>query len=235
MRTIDLNADVGEGSGNDAELIPLVTSANIACGGHAGDSVTMLEASRVAIESGVVIGAHPGHEDPQHFGRRELPITPADLFDLLNRQANRLHAVVRGLGGEVRYLKLHGALYHQAGRDPALAHAVVEFVHDFHVPLAVFGQRATALADTARVAGIDFAEEAFADRTYRPDGSLVPRSEAGAVLTTSEEITSHALSLAKTDCDSLCLHGDGKDAVAHAKAVRSALAAAGIGLRAFAG
>lgn len=234
MRTIDLNADVGEGSPHDAELIPLVTSANIACGGHAGDERTMEAAARLAIEHGVAIGAHPGHEDREHFGRRELPITPDDLPALLNRQVNRLHAIVRGLGGEVRYLKLHGALYHQAGRDAALAEAVVRFVHEFHVPLALLGQPNTQLQRAAIQGEVPYYGEAFPDRTYQADGSLTPRSEPGAVLTDSQEISAHAIDLIRKDShDSLCLHGDAPATLEGAIRINRQLKNAAIALHPF--
>lgn len=232
MRTIDLNADVGEGAPCDAGLIPLVTSANIACGGHAGDDSTMEAAARLAIDHGVAIGAHPGHADREHFGRRELPITPDALRGLLERQVNRLHSVVRGLGGEVRYVKLHGALYHQAGQDAVLAAAVVDFVNGFHVPLALLGQSGTALERAAAAGGVDFVREAFADRAYLPDGSLAPRASGGAVLTDAPTVVAQSVGLAPK-CDSLCLHGDEAGVVERASAIRVGLAAEGITLRAF--
>ncbi|QDT69782.1 LamB/YcsF family protein [Planctomycetes bacterium MalM25] len=248
MRTIDLNADVGEGSPHDAELIPLLTSANIACGGHAGDERAMEAAARVAIEHGVVIGAHPGHEDREHFGRRELPITPDELLALLNRQVSRLHAIVRGLGGEVRYLKLHGALYHQAGRDAALAEAAVRFVHEFHVPLALLGRTHSSLDAAANRGEVPFGCEAFPDRAYTPDGLLVPRRESGALLTDEEEIAAQALRFVQdgvpsqsqrmgvyADAESLCLHGDSPGALAGAQAIRRVLNQHKIGLGPFAG
>lgn len=221
MRTIDLNADVGEGSGNDAVLIPLVTSASIACGGHAGDDTTMLAAARLAIESGVTIGAHPGHADREHFGRRELPITPNELKALLKRQVDRLHALVAGLGGEVRYLKLHGVLYHQAGRDDALAEAVIDFVTDYHTPLGVLCYRESALGVRSQAEGIASCE-GFPDRLHLADGSLAPRSQPGAVLTDALQIAEQAVRLADR-CDSLCLHGDHDGAADYAHAVRRAL------------
>lgn len=232
MRTIALNADVGEGTPYDAGLIPLITSANIACGGHAGEERTMEAAARLAIDHGVVIGAHPGHEDREHFGRRELPITPDELRDLLERQVNRLHSVVRGLGGEIRYVKLHGALYHQAGREASLAGAVINFVNGFHIPLALLGQAGTALADAAAAGGVEFAREAFADRTYLPDGTLAPRSTVGAMLQDEAAVAEQAVRLAP-DSDSLCLHGDDHHAVENARAVRRALADVAIAVRAF--
>ena len=233
MRTIDLNADVGEGFPTDAELIPLVTSANIACGGHAGDEATMEAAARVAIELGVAIGAHPGHEDREYFGRRELPITPDELQSLLRRQVDRLHAIVAGLGGSVGYLKPHGALYHQASRDDALAQAVIQFVHDYHTPLGILCQADSALYARVQPEGIAYAEE-FLDRLHLPDGSLAPRSQAGAVLTDSSRIAGQAVRLA-AHSDSLCLHGDHNDAADNVQAVRTTLEEAGWTLRPFAG
>lgn len=232
MKTIDLNADVGEGTPHDAGLIPLITSANIACGGHAGDERAMEAAARLAIDSGVVIGAHPGHEDREHFGRRELPIAPDELMALLERQVNRLHSIVRGLGGEVRYLKLHGALYHQAGREASLARAVIDFVNGFHIPLALLGQAETVLANAAAIGCVEFAREAFADRAYLPDGTLAPRSTPGAMLQDPAAVAQQAVRLAP-DGDSLCLHGDDANAVANARAARRALSEATIDVRAF--
>lgn len=232
MKSIDLNADVGEGSPHDAELIPLVTSANIACGAHAGDAATIEAAARVAVEHGVAIGAHPGHPDPDNFGRRELPITPGELRALLQEQADRLHQVVVGLGGEVRYLKLHGALYHQTHRDPDLADAVIEFLDGYHTPLGLLGLGGSVLEGAAEASDIAFASEGFPDRAYDPNGRLKPRSEAGAVLTGSEAIASQAVALSSR-CDSLCLHGDHPGAAAHAAAVRNALQAAGVRLARF--
>ncbi|TWU00298.1 LamB/YcsF family protein [Botrimarina colliarenosi] len=246
MPTIDLNADVGEGAGNDAELIPLVTSANIACGGHAGDALTMAAAVRWAIDHGVAIGAHPGHEDREHFGRQEIAITPDALRRLLFAQVDRLHSVAAGLGGEVRYVKLHGALYHQTGRDAALAAAVVAFVHDYHTPLALLGQAGTALQEAADRADVAYFAEAFADRAYLDDGTLAPRSLPGAMLASESAVVAQAGRLARDGvavsmsgkeiairCDSLCLHGDGANAVELTRAVRAALEAEGITLRAF--
>lgn len=231
MKTIDLNADVGEGMAWDTRLIPLVTSANIACGAHAGDELSMENAARAAIEHGVAIGAHPGHEDRENFGRKELPITPVELQKLLHEQVDRLHRKVAGLGGSVRYLKLHGALYHQAGRDPTLAATVIDFLSSYHTPLELLCQTATELF--RRAEEIDVANaEAFPDRRYLPDGSLMPRTEPGAVLTEPKVISAQAIKLAPT-CESLCLHGDNQQSFEAAIRVRSALEASGYQLQAF--
>lgn len=231
MRTIDLNADLGEGFATDAELIPLLTSANIACGGHAGDESTMTAAVRQAVESGVAIGAHPGHEDREHFGRRELPITPRELIELLNRQADRLHAIADGLGGRVGYVKLHGKLYHQVGRDAALAEAAIDFVLSYHAPIGLLCMHESALWRIADDADVAYSE-AFPDRLYLADGSLAPRSQTGSVLESPTEIAAQAVQLAE-HADSLCLHGDHPTAIKNAIAVRAALNEAGYKLRAF--
>ncbi|MEQ8847980.1 5-oxoprolinase subunit PxpA [Botrimarina sp.] len=246
MRTIDLNADVGEGFATDAELIPLLTSANIACGGHAGDQRSMAAAVRRAVESGVAIGAHPGHEDRAHFGRRELPITPRELIDLLNGQVDRLHAIADGLGGRVSYLKLHGALYHQVGRDEALADAAIDFVICYHTPLSVLGRNGSQLARAADHADVPFYAEAFADRAYSPDGALVSRDSPAAVLGDTDAIANQVHELIHVgealvinrearfcEIESLCLHGDHPSALENAVAVRTALCQAGCTLRAF--
>lgn len=247
MKTIDLNADVGEGLATDAELIPLVSSANIACGGHAGDDHTMSDAIVAAYSAGAAIGAHPGHRDRENFGRIELAVTAAETIDIVSEQISQLGAVARHHDQELSYLKLHGALYHQAGRDFELARAVVAAALQYeNGPLPILGQAGSALEAAAKDGGLPFFAEAFADRAYLDDGTLAPRSLPGAVLTDETEVVAQAVRLARDSvavslngreipvrCDSICLHGDGANAVALARAVRSALEAVGIKLRAF--
>jgi UPF0271 protein len=248
MKTIDLNADVGEGHATDAELIPLVTSANIACGGHAGDDHTMSDAIVAAYSAGAAIGAHPGSPDRENFGRHELQFTSSAVKQFVSEQVARLSAIANRHGQDISYLKLHGALYHQAGRDRALAEAVVA-VASRHVatPLPILGQAGSALEAAAKDIGLQFYAEAFADRAYLDDGTLAPRSLPGAVLTDEAAVVAQAVRLARVGvavslggkeipvrCDSICLHGDGANAVALARAVRAAIEAEGIALRAFA-
>ncbi len=246
-RTIDLNADVGEGAPHDAELIPLITSASIACGAHAGDERTMHAAARLAVAAGVAIGAHPGHADREHFGRRELPITPAEAADLVADQYTRLAGVVEACGGRVQYVKPHGALYHQAGRGTAIAAAIADRVAQLADGLALLAQPGSALEGAAHSAGVPFYAEAFADRAYQSDGSLAPRALTGAVLDDPAQAAAQAAALAargeaatiegrtiSVRCDSLCLHGDGPNAAALAAAVRTGLQASGVFLRPFA-
>jgi UPF0271 protein len=238
---IDLNCDLGEGSGHDGELMPLVSSVNIACGGHAGDAESMAEAVRLARRHGVAIGAHPGHTDREHFGRREMPVTPAAVAAMVMSQVDALAAV---LGEPPRHLKLHGGLYHQVGREPHLAVALVEAVAIRWPGMIIVTAAGSRLGEIAQARGLPVAREAFLDRAYRADGTLRPRGEPGATIASPEEAAARAVGLAREgrvsasdgtvlvlQPDTLCLHGDGSDPVSVAKAVRKALAGAGVGVR----
>ena len=236
--TIDLNCDLGEGAPHDAELMPLVTSANIACGGHAGDETTMAATVALARQHGVAIGAHPGHADREHFGRRELPIAPDAAAALVVEQVERLEAVA---GEPPRHVKLHGGLYHQVARDAELATAVLDAVAGRWPGIVFFAPAGSTFVAMARSRGLAVAEEAFIDRAYSADGSLVPRSRPGAVIADPQAAAERAVRLAREGsiaaigggeasigADTLCLHGDGLDPVTLARAVRRALVAAGI-------
>ena len=238
--TIDLNCDLGEGAPHDAAVMPLVTSANIACGGHAGDEAMMAATVSLARRHGVAIGAHPGHADREHFGRRELPIAPVDAAALVVEQVARLAAVA---GEPPRHLKLHGGLYHQVARDAALATAVADAIAARWPAMILVAPAGSLLVAVARAAGLRVAEEAFIDRAYAADGSLVPRSEPGAMIADPRAaadravrlVREHAVpaidgSLIRLRADTLCIHGDGPDPAAFAGAIREALAAAGIGV-----
>lgn len=243
--TIDLNCDLGEGAPHDAAVMPLVTSANIACGGHAGDEATMAATVALARRHGVAIGAHPGHTDREHFGRRLLAITPADAAALVVAQVERLEAVA---DAPPRHVKLHGGLYHQVAHDTALATAVAAAISARWPSMIVIAPAGSVLVTVARARGLTVAEEAFIDRAYRADGSLVPRSEPGAMITDRRVAAERAVrlgcagSVAAIDggevtirADTLCLHGDGPDPVGLAVAVREALAGAGLGVAPVAG
>jgi UPF0271 protein len=255
-RALDLNGDVGEGCGDDAGLIPLLTSANIACGGHAGNAETMRVTVRLASRAGVAIGAHPGHADRANFGRVERPLTPASVRRLVAEQLGALLGVVRNSGAVVAHVKPHGALYHQLAREAALAEAFCDAVALLDRmrgdrggrrgrPLLLFGPAGSALERAAEPAGLRFVAEAFADRGYRGDGSLVPRGEPGALLSDEEEAVAQALALARDGrvravdgsavavrAETLCLHGDTPHALAFARRLRSEFEAAGVALRA---
>jgi UPF0271 protein len=226
--TIDLNCDLGEGCGHDAELMALVTSANIACGAHAGDAATMRATMELARQHGVAIGAHPGYADRENFGRREIAMPTAEVQALVREQIEALRVF-----GKVTHVKPHGALYNLAARDSAVAGAMAQAVRAVDPELVLFALRGSALVRAGRAAGLCVAEEVFADRTYRPDGSLTPRSETGAVITDEEDCIAQALRLARAGADTICLHGDGAHAVAFARRLRRELSAAGLVIRAF--
>jgi UPF0271 protein len=248
--SIDLNADVGEGMGTDPDLVPLVSSVNIACGAHAGDERTMRQSIELAMKHGVAIGAHPGFADRENFGRKELPIHPAAAAGLVLGQARMLRDMAQGLGARVGHVKLHGALYNMASRDAGLAGAIVAALagdardpgHDWTL-VALAG---SVLVAVARDHGIRVVGEAFADRLYQADGSLMPRSQVGAVIENADTASRQALQIAAlgtiTGADgaeihvaaqTLCLHGDGPLAVDFARRIRRDLEAAGISVARF--
>jgi UPF0271 protein len=218
MRRIDLNADLGEGGTDDAALLALVTSCNIACGGHAGSDEIMRRTVELANSAGVSIGAHPGYEDRENFGRREMTLSLQAVTDLVARQVEKLAGFA---GGQLHHVKPHGALYNQANRNDLLAGAVVEGVMGISPTLMLYAPPSGALAKAARAAGFVVRPEGFADRRYRTDGSLVPRSEPGAVISDIDEAVAQALELASGGViETLCVHGDGARAVEMLRAIR---------------
>jgi UPF0271 protein len=249
-RTIDLNADVGESFGawrigEDEELIPLVSSVNVACGFHAGDPLVIERTIRLAAASGAAIGAHPGYPDLQGFGRRGLDIDADELEAAVLYQVAAVAGMASAYGRRLRHVKAHGALYNRAARDPHVARAIARAVRRFAPDLVFVGLAGSAMLEVARAEGLAVACEAFADRGYRADGSLVARSEPGAILPGPDETAAQAVSIARDGrvrtiegawldvrADTLCLHGDSPGASDRARAVRAALADAGIGVRA---
>lgn len=237
---IDLNSDLGEsfGSwtmGDDAAMFPLVSSANIACGYHAGDGTTMLASCRRAVQHGVRVGAHVSYRDLAGFGRRAMEIEPAELAADVLYQLAALDGIARVAGTRVAYVKPHGALYNRIVHDRAQAAAVLEAVRAFDPSLPVLGLPGSAVLELAAEAGQPVRREAFVDRGYRPDGTLIPRGEAGALLSDLDQIAGRAVGFARSGrVDSLCVHGDTPGAVAMAALVRERLAAAGIAVRPFA-
>lgn len=240
MRRVDLNCDLGEGAGHDAELMPLVTSANIACGAHAGDEATMRATVALAEEHRVAIGAHPGFADRPSFGRRESPVSPAEVRDLVLDQVRRLQAL-----GPVRHVKPHGALYNLAAREPAVAAAVAAAVYEADPRLILFGLAGSRLIEAGEAYGLQVASEVFADRTYQADGSLTPRSQPDALIRDESAAVAQALRMVREGkvcprgggevslrADTICLHGDGPHPVEFARRLRNEFAAAGIELRA---
>jgi 5-oxoprolinase (ATP-hydrolysing) subunit A len=226
-RVIDLNADVGEGVEGDVDLLAFVTSANVACGFHAGDASTMRAVCVEAAERGVSIGAHVGYRDREGFGRRALDVPAATVEAETVEQIRALQEA----GGRVAYVKPHGALYHRASVDEECAAAIISAVDG----LPVLAAPGSALLAQARAAGVEAVTEGFVDRAYAPDGSLVPRGAEGAVLGVGEAVR-QALTIARVRLDvrSLCLHGDTPGVLELAQRVVAELGAAGIELRSFA-
>jgi UPF0271 protein len=242
VRQLDLNADVGEGdSETDEALLALVTSANVACGIHAGDADTMRATVAMAIRHGVAVGAHPGFDDREGFGRRQQHLTSDEIRALLFSQLRALDAIAGTEGATLRHVKPHGALYNQAETDGALAVAIVAAIRAFDPGLRFVGRAGSAMEQAARAAGHPFTAEAFADRRYRPDGTLLPRSEPGAVLTDIADVARQVRSLV-TDSEvrasdgsrvavsfgTLCVHGDTPGAANLARRIRQELAALGV-------
>ena len=224
---VDLNADVGEGLATDDELLRIVTSANVACGFHAGDGATMRRLCEAAAELGVAVGAHVGYRDREGFGRRKLDIEPSLIEAETLEQVERLQ-----LHGRVAYVKPHGALYHRASVDQECATAIVSGVLAAGGPHALLAFPGSRLYAVARDAGLVAVAEGFADRGYDANGQLVSRSEPGALLD-AEAAVRQAVTLAG-EVGSICVHGDSPDAVALARRVADGLRAAGYELRAFA-
>jgi UPF0271 protein len=229
---IDLNADLGEGAGFDAELMPLVTSANVCCGLHAGGPAEIARTLVLAHRLRVTIGAHPGYADREHFGRRDLQLANQELVSLCVYQLGALAAMAEALGLNVHYVKPHGALYNQACRDRDIADLFVIAAAQFRLP--VVGLPGSQI-DAACRDRVRFVPEGFADRRYRPDGSLVPRSEPDAFVNDPDEAVNQVEWLIREKgVRTICVHGDNPDAVAFTKAVREALLGRGFTLRPFA-
>ena len=242
---IDLNCDLGEGAGHDAELMPLVTSANIACGAHAGDAAEMRATVRLAQRHGVAIGAHPGFADREHFGRRVLELPPGEIVALVRGQIDTLAGIASETGARVTHVKPHGALYNLSARDARVADAIAEAVAGADDRLWLYGLAGGELLKAGEARGLRVAAEVFADRTYQADGSLTPRGRPDALLTNEADSVAQVLRMVREGrvgttegrdiaivADTLCLHGDGAHAVEFARSVRAALNAAGVRVRA---
>lgn len=243
--TLNLNADLGESfgawhMGDDAALLPLIDSANIACGFHAGDPVVMRATVRLALASGVSIGAHPAFPDLQGFGRRAMQLSAKELEATILYQVGALQAMATAEGGRVTHVKPHGALSNTACADAEVAATVARAVRALDRELILLAPALSALETAGLAAGLRVAREVFADRTYQADGQLTPRSQPGAVLHSAQACVQHVLRMLDaqgivtadgqrlpTRIDSICVHGDGPDAVASAQQLRAALEAAG--------
>ena len=247
---VDLNCDMGESFGAwrmgvDALVMPSITSANIACGFHAGDPGVMRETVRLAVSAGVAVGAHPGFPDLAGFGRREMQMGTRELEDMLLYQISALAGFARAAGVALKHVKPHGALYNMAARDRRVAGAIGRAVASFDSSLVLFGLAGSVMLDAGRDAGVPVASEGFADRMYEPDGSLTPRSQPGAVLHDPAAVARRAVQIVRDgvvtasdgrevplQIDTICVHGDTPGADASARELRRALAEAGIRVRA---
>jgi UPF0271 protein len=232
MQIIDLNCDLGEGLANDALLMPWISSANIACGYHAGDTDTMQKTIALAIQHDVAIGAHPGFADKAHFGRTEMSLPLNEMFDLVTEQVYLLQQMAQQMGGSLQHVKPHGALYNMSARDALLANTIAKAVYTIDKNLVLFGLSGSLSISEAEKIGLPTASEVFADRTYQSDGSLTPRSQTGALIISTEQCLQQVLQMiqqqtvATTDqktipirAQTLCLHGDGEHAVDFAKQI----------------
>jgi len=229
---IDLNCDMGENAGNDEAIMPYITSANIACGFHAGDSRTMLETVRLAKQYGVAVGAHPSWTDIEGFGRREMMLPPDEVEALVLYQIGALAAIAKTESIELHHIKPHGALYNQAAKDRDLANAIARAVKRFSGELILVGLAGSGLIEAGIKVGLRVANEGFPDRNYNPDGTLVSRKESNAIIESPEEVAAHAMDLIqngilfddkRVKVDTLCLHGDHPRVVENAKLIQETI------------
>jgi UPF0271 protein len=239
---IDINCDMGENVGNDEDSLPYITSANIACGFHAGDEGSMQMTVRLAKKYGVVVGAHPGWKDREGFGRREMPYSPDEVEALILYQIGAIYAIAKAESVELHHVKPHGALYNQAAQDPVLAGVIAHAVKRFSSDLLLVGLAGSALIQAGLESGLRVASEGFPDRNYNLDGTLVSRKGANAIIESPEEVAAHAIQIARGGIEfrgrpvrvhTLCLHGDHPHAAENAKRVREALEKSGIEVVAF--
>ena len=232
---VDLNADLGEGCDNDQALLQLVSSANIACGFHAGDAQTMLQSVRWALQYGVAIGAHPSFPDRENFGRTAMQLPPETVYAQVVYQLGALAAIARAEGGKMVHVKPHGMLYNQAATDPALADAIARAVHSVDPALKLVGLAGSELIRAGARLGLATSQEVFADRRYQSSGNLVPRSQPDALIESDELALQQTLMMVQqqkvvsregvavpVQADTVCLHGDGEHALAFARSLREA-------------
>ncbi len=246
MQTVDLNCDIGEGCGNDTELMSYVSSVNIACGFHAGDAATMRKTVEKAIEKGVAIGAHPSYPDREGFGRRAMSMPPDEVFDIVLYQVATLKSICDDLGVKLHHVKPHGALYNQSASDKKLAKAIVAAVKKINDELLIYGLSGGYLISEAESIGLHAASEVFADRTYMADGSLTLRTDPNALITDPEKSAAQVLQMVNSQSvtaingetvhlksDTICIHGDGEHALDFAVVIHKKLNESGIEIRAF--
>lgn len=244
MRSIDVNCDMGEGMPNDAALMPFISSANIACGYHAGNHDTMRKTIDLCLKHNVAIGAHPGFDDKKNFGRTAVQLPASSLYNLVTKQLHELSNICKESGAELHHVKPHGAMYNMAAKDPLMSNTLAKAVFDFNPKLIYFGLSGSCMLSEARNVGLRTAHEVFADRTYQPDGSLTPRSNAQALIQNESEMLNQVLlmirqkkietidkSVLAIQADTICIHGDGEHALQFARAIHSRLKNEGINIQ----
>lgn len=238
MLAIDLNCDMGEGMQNDADIMPFISSANIACGFHAGEETIIRQTIQLAIQHKVAIGAHPGFADKANFGRTEITLSQMGYYDLVIDQLQIFKKAVNELGAKFHHVKPHGALYNMAARDQSLAHIIAQAVYDFDPSLLLYGLSGSHSISEAKAVGLQTCSEVFADRTYQNDGSLTPRNQHNAMLTNEQECIQQVLQMITQQkvksiegkevniiAETICLHGDGAHAASFAACIHQTLKA----------
>lgn len=239
--SIDLNCDLGEGCPNDAELMKIISSANIACGYHAGDEDTMRKTVELALENNVAIGAHPGYKDKENFGRTAMNLAASEVRGLVVDQIESLKRICDEFGAKITHVKPHGALYNQAAKDRELAAAIADAVAEFDPLLVLFGLSGSVMIEEAGRVGLRTASEVFADRTYQNDGTLTPRTHENALIDEEGQAVDQVLDMVKygrvrtrdalmirVAAETICIHGDGEHAVSFAERVSQVLRSSGI-------
>lgn len=242
---IDLNCDVGEGMITDEEIIPFISSANIACGFHAGDKEIMKRTIEVSLQYNVAIGAHPSWPDKENFGRTEMQLSANELYDCLLQQLNTLDTIAKQMGAKLHHVKPHGALYNQSAKDKTIAVSIAKAVKNFDTSLILYGLSGSISITEAKQMGLQTADEVFVDRTYTDDGSLTPRSQPNALIDDAATAAQQALQMIQLhtvqstsgkiipiSADTICLHGDGKYAVIFCKTIHQQLKNSSIEIKA---
>jgi UPF0271 protein len=233
---IDINCDMGEGIGNEAALMPYINSANIACGYHAGDAETMKRVIDLCLQYHVNIGAHPSFPDKTNFGRTEMQLSLFEIHTIVTEQLQIINEIAKKIGGRLHHVKPHGALYNMAAKQTGIAHTIAKAVKDFDASLIYYGLSGSQMITMAKEEGLQTADEVFADRTYQPDGSLTSRAEPNALLSDKDAVINQVLKFVKESkvkavtgeeifikADTVCIHGDGEQAVEFAKAIHKKL------------
>jgi len=244
MHTIDINCDMGEGVGRDEAVMPYISSANIACGFHAGDEETMSETIRICIKHQIAIGAHPSFFDRKNFGRTEINLSADEIYDIIILQLRTIDKITAAQGEKLTHVKPHGALYNMSAKNQEIAAAIARAVKDFDEELILFGLSGSYSIMQAKAFGLETASETFADRTYQDDGSLTPRSQSNALIAHVDTAVEQVLQMIKEKtvitvtgkkisivADTICIHGDSKHAVEFAKAIHEALKKENIDIR----